>query len=137
MLKSAALDTKSEDVARAAVYALGDMWDSDKDGFLLEVYRKSPFDSVRRAALQTSANLGGSAAALGEMVKAEKDPDQRRMIVRALADIESDESVAILARIASTDPSNQVRREAVSALGSIDSAAARKALRDLLKEDND
>jgi HEAT repeat protein len=92
---------------------------------------------VRRAALQTSANLGGSAPALGEMIKNEKDPDQRRMIVRALADIESDESVAILARVAKTDTNSQVRREAVSALGSIDSPAAKKALRDLLNTDNE
>ncbi|HKW12926.1 MAG TPA: HEAT repeat domain-containing protein, partial [Candidatus Krumholzibacteria bacterium] len=137
MLKNAALDPKSEDMARAAVYALGDMWDSDKDGFLLDVYRKSPFDSVRRAALETSVNLGGSPAAMGEMIKNEKDPDQRRLIVRALADNESDESVAVLARVARTDPSNQVRREAVSALGSIDTPAAKKALRDLLNDTNE
>jgi HEAT repeat protein len=110
------------------------MWESDPDGFLLQVYRKSPFESVRRAALDVSANLGGSAATLGEMVKNESNPDQRRMIVRALADIESDESVAILARIAKNDPSHSVRREAVSALGSMDTPSAKKALRDLLNE---
>jgi len=132
MLKSAALDTRSEDMARAAVYALGDMWESDKGGFLLDVYRKSPFESVRRAALETSVSLGGSASALGEMLKSEKDPEQRRLIVRSLADIETDESVEILTRVARTDSEHSVRREAVSALGAIDTPAARKALRGLL-----
>jgi len=46
--------------------------------------------------------------------------------------MDNDEAVAILARVAKTDTSSQVRREAVSALGSIDSPAARKALRGLL-----
>jgi len=103
-----------------------------QDGFLLEVYRKSTFDSVRRAALDVSTNLGGSPALLGEMIKNERDPNQRRMIVRALADMDNDEAVTILARVAKTDTNSQVRREAVSALGSIDSPAARKALRGLL-----
>ena len=66
------------------------------------------------------------------MIKNERDPNQRRMIVRALADMDNDEAVAILARVAKTDTNSQVRREAVSALGSIDSPAARKALRGLL-----
>ena len=66
------------------------------------------------------------------MIKNERDPNQRRMIVRALADMDNDEAVTILARVAKTDTNSQVRREAVSALGSIDSPAARKALRGLL-----
>jgi HEAT repeat protein len=45
--------------------------------------------------------------------------------------------VAILARVAKSDTNGQVRREAVSALGSIDTPAAKKALRDLLNDSND
>jgi HEAT repeat protein len=123
-------------MARAAVYALGEMLEEDKSGFLLDVYRKSPFESVRRAALETSVNLGGnqSVAALGEMMKTEKDPDQRRVIVWALSDIETDDSVAILARIAKSDEDREVRRQAVAALGSIGTPASKKALRALLDD---
>jgi len=133
-LKIAALDTKDSELARAAVYALGDLLEEDEAGFLLEVYRKSPFEDVRLAALQTSISLGGgtSAPALGTMLETEKSAEQRRMIVWALADIENDEAVAILARVAKSDADKDVRRQAVAALGSIGSPAAKQALRDLL-----
>jgi len=136
MLKGAAMDAKDEEMARSAVYALGDMLDEDGSAFLLDVYRKSPFESVRRAALEVSMHVGGnqSAPAIGAMLENEKDADQRRILVWALSDIETDESVAILARVAKTDSNREVRRQAVDALASIGTPAAKKALRDLLND---
>ena len=52
-----------------------------------------------------------------------------------LADIPSDESVAILAKVARSDPSRETRRIAVQALGGMGTPAAKKALRDLLNEE--
>jgi HEAT repeat protein len=54
--------------------------------------------------------------------------------VWALAEIESDESVAILEKVARNDKNREVRRAAVQALGAIGSPKAKQALRTLLDE---
>ncbi len=135
-LKAAALDTKNRDIALAAVYGLGDLIEGDS-AFFMEVYKESPFEEVRRAALHCMSDSGDEASvpALGAMLQSETNNDQRRIIVWTLADIPTDESVAILAKVARSDPSRETRRIAVQALGSIGTPAAKKALRDLLSEE--
>lgn len=135
-LKAAALDTKNRDIAIAAVYGLADLIEGDS-AFFMDVYKKSPFDDVRRAALHAMIDSGDEASvpALGAMLDSETNNDQRRVIVWTLADIPSDESVAILAKVARSDPSRETRRIAVQALGGIGTPAAKKALRDLLNEE--
>ncbi len=136
-LRTAALDTRDEDLARAAVYGLSDLLDDEEDvAFFMEVYRKSPFAEVRRAALYAAIDNGGdaSAAALGGLLGSEKDADRRKALVWALAEIETDESVSILARTARDDPDRDVRHASVQALGAMGTPAAKKALRGLLDE---
>lgn len=136
-LRSAALDTQDESLAKAAVYGLADLLhDQDGAAFFMEVCDKSPFESVRQAALYAAIDKGGPASAgpLGKLLETEKNASQRRAIVWALADIETDESVTILARTAKKDPDRDVRHAAVQALGGMDIPAAKKALRDLLNE---
>jgi HEAT repeat protein len=79
---------------------------------------------------------GGEASApvLGAMLETETDNEQRRLIVWALSDIHTDESVAILAKVAKSDPTRETRRIAVQALGAMGTPAAKKALRDLLDD---
>ncbi len=137
LLRTAAMDTRDEGLAQAAVWALTDVLDDDDaTEFFMEVFRQSPFEGVRKAALYAAMSGAGeaSAPALGQMLEAQEDPDQRKAIVWALSEIDSDESVAILARAARNDPSREVRRAAVQALGAIGTPAAKQALHDLLNE---
>ena len=135
-LKAAALDTKNRDMAVAALYGLGDLMEGDS-AFFMEVYKKSPFEEVRRAALHCMIDSGDEASvpALGAVLESETNNDQRRIIVWTLGDIATDESVAILAKVARSDPSRETRRIAVQALGGMGTPAAKKALRDLLDEE--
>ena len=67
-------------------------------------------------------------------MKEEKDPELRRMIVRALGETESDDAVPILLNLALEDKDYKVRAQAVSALAEIDSPKSRAALVEILKK---
>jgi HEAT repeat protein len=75
-----------------------------------------------------------SIPALGQILKEEKDPELRRMIVRVLGETESDDAVPILLNVALEDNNYKVRAEAVSALADIDSPKSRAALVEILKK---
>jgi HEAT repeat protein len=75
-----------------------------------------------------------SVKVLGEMLKTEKEPDVKRMLVYSLGETESDEAVPILLDLAMNDKDNRVRAAAVSALGEIGSPKARDALLKVLEK---
>ena len=68
------------------------------------------------------------------MLKTEKEPDVRRMLVYSLGETESDEAVPILLDVALNDTNNRIRAAAVSALGEIGTPKAREALLKVLEK---
>jgi HEAT repeat protein len=103
---------------------------------LSDIYKKSTFISVRKAALYAIEDMAEEEAVgpLTEMLKAEKDPEMRRMIVRVLGETGSDDAVPVLEKSALEDLDKKVRLEAVDALEEIDTPRAREALMRIIKK---
>ena len=76
-LKAAALDPKDGDLALAAVYGLTDVLDDSDSSFFMEVYRKSPFEEVRRAALASDDRRGRRCVGVGLGCHARDREEQR------------------------------------------------------------
>ena len=64
----------------------------------------------------------------------EKDPKMRRRIIQILGDLESDDAVPILEKVALEDEDKRVRIEAIDALEDIDTPKARAALLRIIKK---
>jgi HEAT repeat protein len=75
-----------------------------------------------------------SVKVLGEMLKTEKEPDVRRMLIYSLGETGSDDAVPILLEVALNDSNNRIRATAVSALGEIGTPKAREALMKVLEK---
>ena len=134
-----ALSSDNEELAKAAVYALEDKIEDMESGdpaMLLEIYKKSKFPSVRKAALHSIEDIEGPAAIemFTAILKTEQDPDIKRTIIHALGDTESDDAVPILEDIALNDKNVRLRADAVSALGEIGTPKAREALMKVLEK---
>jgi HEAT repeat protein len=105
---------------------------------LLEVFRKSKFDEVRKAALYAiSDHSEGKSAvdSLSKILKEEKQEEYRVVALQALANVKGDEVVPILADVAKNDSSNRIRTVAVQMLGEIGTPAAKKVLMDILEKE--
>jgi HEAT repeat protein len=139
ILYRVALSSDNEELAKAAVYALEDKIEDMESGdpaMLLEIYNKSKFPSVRKAALYSIEDIEGPAAIemFAQILKTEKDPDIKRTIIYTLGDTESDDAVPILEDIALNDKDVRLRADAVSALGEIGTPKAREALMKVLEK---
>jgi HEAT repeat protein len=139
ILYEVALASDSEELAKAAVYALEDRIEDMEGGdpsMLLEIYKKSKFDSVRKTALHSIEDIEGPAAIemFAAILKTEENPDIKRTIIHALGDTESDVAVPILEDIALNDKNVKLRADAVSALGEIGTPKAREALMKVLEK---
>jgi HEAT repeat protein len=131
-----AVSTSSEELAKAAVYALVDLVEDDNDpGVLLDVYNKSKFPAVRKAVIYSMEDLEGPAAvkALIQVLKTEKDVELRRAVIRTLGETGKDEVVPILLEIAQQDEDSRARKEAVMALGEIGTPKAKEALKKIIE----
>jgi HEAT repeat protein len=85
--------------------------------------------SVRRAAVDTAVKLGGFADVAGiANLLGDADPIVRSHAADALGVFKAKGSIAGLSAIAATDPDEEVRIDAVNALGEIGDPAARPAL---------
>jgi HEAT repeat protein len=103
---------------------------------LIDIYRKTKFSSVRRAALHTLEDMAEDAPVklLGQLLNEEKEAEMRRMIVRVLGETENDDAVPILEKVALEDTDRRIRLEAVDALENIDSKKSRAALLRIIKK---
>jgi HEAT repeat protein len=110
--------------------------DDDDPQMLIDIFRKTKFNSVRRAALHTLEDMaeGVPVKFLGQILSEEKDAEMRRMIVRVLGETESDDAVPFLEKVALEDTDRRVRLAAVDALEDIDTPKSRAALLRIIKK---
>jgi HEAT repeat protein len=140
LLKEAAKSTDDAELARAAVYALDDVIGDDDVDLLMEIWEKSPFEEVRRAALMMMMEIGvdESLHVIRKVLKTEIDPETRMRLVYALEDAaDEDAAVEILIDVAKNDPSRRVQRAAVHVLGEIGTEEAQNALLELMRKKGD
>jgi HEAT repeat protein len=137
VLMQTAISNPEEHLAKAAVYALADLTEGDTS-LLLEVFRKSKFNEVRKAALYAISDHAQHKSAiesLSKILKEEKEEEYRVVALHALANVEGDEIVPVLANVAKNDSSQRVRTVAVQMLGQIGTPAAKKVLLDILEKE--
>jgi HEAT repeat protein len=137
VLMQTAISNPEERLAKAAVYAMADLTEGDTS-LLLEVFRKSKFDEVRKAALYAISDHSQHKSAiesLSRILKEEKEEEYRVVALQALANVEGDEVVPILADVAKNDSSSRIRTVAVQMLGQIGTPAAKKVLMDILEKE--
>jgi hypothetical protein len=110
-LLDAAKNEKDDEVKREAIRQLGVM---HAQGELQQLYRNDNSPAVRRELLQAFF-LAGDAPKLLEAANSEKDPELRRVAVRNLGLIHSDDSVKALQSIYAKESDRGIKEEVLNA----------------------
>jgi len=135
------------DVQRAAVETLGELHDDRAYSLLVEFARSHPATDVRRAAIETLGETGRTdsvMAVLDGVARGADHPDVARAAVETLGELHDARALALIARIARTHRSLDVRRAAIetytetaspdSALALLKSILATEAPEDVYSE---
>ncbi len=122
-LKSIALNDPSADVAKAAVYALGDFDDeAAASAALAEILASGAPVEVRKAAVYGMSDLEGDAAAesLSRLALGADEPELAKAATYALGDVEGPQVASRLMNILRNAQSVEVRKAALYALSDHD-----------------
>ncbi|HSE42403.1 MAG TPA: HEAT repeat domain-containing protein [Acidobacteriota bacterium] len=135
VLMQTAINNPEQRLATAAVHALADATEGDTS-LLLQVFQKSKFPEVRKAALFAIGDRNSKSAvdSLSKILKEEKEEEYRVTALYALGEV-GDAAVPILSYTAQNDPSIRIRTAAVQMLGEIGTDAAKKELMKILEKE--
>lgn len=136
VLEKAAITSQHRDVRRTAIYALAEVEHPSVLKRLEHIIDTVNDSDTRRYAIRGIGELKGAPAvqSLVKILEKHNDPRTRREAARSLANIAKADAVEHLKKAAINDSNFDVRKSAIDALGDIKHISARKALIEILEQ---
>jgi len=138
-LRKAALDRTEKQVIRvSAIEALSEYEDHDVLPVFLEIARKDTAEEMQLFAIDYIGSAAGNKEkafnALMDLYSSlpPDQPEKRKMVFYAIAEVGSDRSIDFLAKVARSHEDYELRREAIYYLGNIGGDKARTVLYEIL-----
>jgi tetratricopeptide (TPR) repeat protein len=136
LLEKTALNDRSAEVRKQAVFAISEMNTTTAENTLIELAQNREDTEIRKEAIFWLAQKASkrAIATLKEALEDDEDAEVRKHAVFALTQLENDEGIPILIDIAKNHRNRAVRKEAIFWLGQSDDPRAVSTLVKIVRE---